>query len=92
MDSGFSLGLNEYDKQVSSTNFHKFELLVISLMYKRNKSGPNILPCGTPQVNIPISEFVLPILKVNFHLLVFWYGTGMGQEWERKSYHVSMCI
>ena len=49
-------------------NFNKCELLVISLMYKRNKSGPNI-PCGTPQVNIPISEFVLPILTHCLHSL-----------------------
>jgi len=26
------------------------EQLTMSLMYKRNSSGPNIEPCGTPQV------------------------------------------
>ena len=46
----------------NNRNFNKFEFLVISLMYKTNRRGPNILPCGKPQVKVPISELSFPIL------------------------------
>ena len=50
------------DNLVSSANRIEeriFDTDAISLMYNKNKNGPSMDPCGTPQVIFVISEGVL---------------------------------
>ena len=44
-------------------NVPKSEQLVISLMYRRNRSGPSTEPCGTPYRTVRGSDF-LPFISV----------------------------
>ena len=35
-------------------------------MYSKNRSGPNIEPCGTPYFTIPADEIVFPTFTIWF--------------------------
>ena len=46
----------EYNKLVSSANrikYKTFEQWTISLIYRMNKRGPRMEPCGTPHTTAP---------------------------------------
>ena len=57
--SGFFPDKNIFESSAKSKANNLLDTLHKSFIYKRKSSGPNIEPCGTPHVMIPLPELTL---------------------------------
>ena len=48
--------IDNVESSANSIGFSELQMLQMSLMYKRNNMGPNMLPCGTPRCTGSVCE------------------------------------